>query len=224
MDNLNSQCQIHHRNCTATFYGVRLNNYFSPSVCSNQKMYFGTLDNISVFTESLGKSEQSHMIRDAFQRYISGETEATHNVAYMRQKLIEDVELIVEGSVKLGPTAWEFLNVWYHPQYMEIDSTVVKTALIKCENRYLRVIKASVRGLRTCADINRVKEEWIELLDGFWGHPGILSSATDEETYVVYSNLYMKEKEYATKEEALAKFHCDKVCLDCLCEDVFGDG
>ena len=35
-------------------------------------------------------------LRDAFQRYISGETEATHNVAYMRQKLIEDVELIVE--------------------------------------------------------------------------------------------------------------------------------
>ena len=224
MDNLNSQCQIHHRNCTATFYGVRLNNYFSPSVCSNQKMYFGTLDNISVFTESLGKSEQSHMIRDAFQRYISGETEATHNVAYMRQKLIEDVELIVEGSVKLGPTAWEFLNVWYHPQYMEIDSTVVKTALIKCENRYLRVIKASVRGLRTCADINRVKEEWIELLDGFWGHPGILSSTKDGETYMVCSNLYIKEKEYATKEEALAKFYADEVCLDCLCEDVFGNG
>ena len=224
MDHLNSKCEGHNQNGKCEFYGVRLNNYFSPSVCSNQKMYFGTLDNISVFTESLGKSEQSHMIRDAFQRYISGETEATHNVAYMRQKLIEDVELIVEGSVKLGPTAWEFLNIWYHPQYMEIDSAVVKTALIKCENRYLRVIKASVRGLRTCADINRVKEEWIELLDGFWGHPGILSSAADEETYVVYSNLYMKEKEYATKEEALAKFHTDEVCLDCLCEDVFGDG
>ena len=224
MDHLNSKCEGHNQNGKCEFYGVRLNNYFSPSVCSNQKMYFGTLDNISVFTESLGKSEQSHMIRDAFQRYISGETEATHNVAYMRQKLIEDVELIVEGSLKLGPTAWEFLNVWYHPQYMEIDSAVVKTALIKCENRYLRVIKASVRGLRTCADINRVKEEWIELLDGFWGHPGILSSAADEETYVVCSNLYMKEKEYATKEEALAKFHTDEVCLDCLCEDVFGDG
>ena len=206
------------------FYGVRLNNYFSPSVCSNQKMYFGTLDDIRVFAESLGKSEQSHMIRDAFQRYISGETEATHNVAYMQQKLIEDVELIAEGSVKLGPTAWEFLNVWFHPQYMEIDSAVVKTALIKYEDRYLRVIKASVRGLRTCTDINRLEEEWIELSEGFWGHPGILSSVADGETYIVYSNLYMKEKEYVTKEEAIEMFYADEVRLDCLCEDVFGNG
>ena len=206
------------------FYGVRLNNYFSPSFCSSHKVCFGTLNDIKIFIESTGSSEQSCMIRNAFQRYLSGETNATHEVAYIQQKLIEDVELIAEGEVKLGHTAWEFLNVWYHTQYMEMDSAVVKMALIKYENRYLRVIKASVRGLRTCADINRPKEEWIALSDGFWGHPGVLSSTKDGKTYMVYSNLYMKEKEYTTKEEALAKFYTDELCLDCLCEDVFGNG
>ena len=107
---------------------------------------------------------------------------------------------------------------------MELDSAVVKTALIKYEDRYFRVIKASVRGLRTSPEVNRPKEQWIELSYGFWGHPGILRSVADGETYIVYSNLYMKEKEYATKEEALAKFYTDEVCLDCLCEDVFGNG
>ena len=206
------------------FYGVRLNNYFSPSVCSNHKMYFGTLDNIREFTESLGRSEQGCMIRNTFKRYLLGETNATHEVAYIQQKLIEDVEVIAEGEAKLGHTAWEFLNVWYHTQYMEMDSAVIRMVLIKYEGRYLRAIKASVWGLRTCADINRLKEEWIALSDGFWGHPGVLSSTKDGETYKVYSNLYMKEKEYATKEEALAKFHADEVCLDCFCEDVFGNG
>ena len=205
-------------------YGVRLNNYFSPSFCLNHKMYFGTLNNIREFTRSMARSEQSHMIRMAFKRYMSGETDATHSVAYIQQKLIEDVELIAKGKVKLGPTAWEFLNVWHRPQYMELDSAVVKTALIKYEDRYFRVIKASVRGLRTSPEVNRPKEQGIELSYGFWGHPGILSSVADGETYMVYSNLYMKEKEYATKEEALAKFHTDEVCLDCLCEDVFGNG
>ena len=224
MDNLNSQCQIHHRNCTATFYGVRLNNYFSPTSCSNHKIYFGTLNDIKVFTETMGRSEQACMIRNAFKRYLSGETDATHEVAYIQQKLIENVELIAEGEVRLDHAAWEFLNVWYQPQYMEIDSAVVKMALIKYREQYLRVIKASVRGLRTCADINRLEEEWIALSDGFWGHPGVLNSTKDGEIYVVCSNLYMKEKEYATKEEALAKFHVDEVCLDCLCEDVFGNG
>ena len=206
------------------FYGVRLNNYFSPSFCLNHKMYFGTLNNIREFIRSMRKSEQSYMIRKAFKRYMSGETDATHRVAYIQQKLIEDIELIAKGKVKLGPTAWEFLNVWYSPQYMESDSAVVKIALIKYENQYLRVIKASVRGLRTSPEANRPKDQWIELPYGFWGHPGILSSVADGETYIVYSNLYMKEKEYATKEEALAKFHTDEVCLDCLCEDVFGNG
>ena len=206
------------------FCGIRLNNYFSPSFCSNHKMYFGTMDDIKTFIEIMGSSEQSGMIRNIFERYLSGDTDATHEVAYIQQKLIENVELIAEGEVKLDHAAWEFLNVWYYPQFMEIDSAVVKTALIKYEQQYFRVIKVSVRGLRTCADINRLKEEWIALSDGFWGHPGVLSSTKDGETYMVYSNLYIKEKEYATKEEALAKFHSDEVCLDCLCEDVFGNG
>ena len=206
------------------FYGVRLNNYFSPSFCSSHKVYFGTLNDIKTFIESMRSGEESLVIRNAFKRYLSGETEATHEVAYIQQKLIENVELIAEGEVKLDRAAWEFLNVWYHPQYMVIDSAVLKTALIKYEEQYLRVIKVSVRGLRTCADINRHEEEWIALSDEFWGHPGVLSSTKDGETYMVYSNLYMKEKEYATKEEALAKFHIDEVCLDCLCEDVFGNG
>ena len=206
------------------FYGVRLNNYFSPSFCSSHKVYFGTLNDIKTFIKSMGSIEQGCMIRNAFKRYMSGETDATHSVAYIQQKLIEDVELIAKGKVKLGPTAWEFLNVWYRPQCMEFVSAVVKTVLIKYEDRYFRVIKASVRGLRTSPEVNRPKEQWIELSYGFWGHPGILSSVADGEKYIVYSNLYMKEKEYATKEEALAKFHTDEVRLDCLCEDVFGNG
>lgn len=206
------------------FYGIRLNNYFSPSFCSNHKMYFGTMDDIKTFIEIMESSEQSGMIRNSFERYLSGDTDATHEVAYIQQKLIENVELIAEGEVRLDHAAWEFLNIWYHPQYMEIDSAVVKMALIKYKEQYLRVIKASVRGLRACADINRLEEEWIALSDGFWGHPGVLSSSQEGDTYIVYSNLYMKEKEYATKEEVLAKFYADEVCLDCFCEDVFGNG
>ena len=206
------------------FYGVRLNNYFSPSFCSSHKMYFGTLDDIKAFIESMGSGEQSLMIRNSFERYLSGETNTMHEVAYVQQKLIEDVELIAEYAVILGRTAWEFLNVWHYTQYMEMDSAVVKIALVKYEERYLRVIKVSARDIRTCSDINSPKENWLELSDEFWGHPGVLSSEADGKTHVVYSNLYMKEKEYATSQEALGKFYTDEVCLDCLCEDVFGDG
>ena len=209
---------------TNDFYGVRLNNYFSPSFCSSYKMYFGTLNDIKAFIESLECSEQNFMIRNAFKRYLLGETNVTHEAAYVQQKLIEDVELIAECKVKLGQTAWKFLNVWYSPQYMEFDSAIVRMALIKYESRYLRVIKASVRGLRTSPEANRPKERWIELTCGFWGHPGILSSSGEGNTHIVYSNLYMKEREYATKEEAMGKFRTDGIRFNCFCEDVFGNG
>ena len=145
------------------FYRVRLNNYFSPSFCSSHKMYFGTLNDIKAFIESMESGEQSFMIRKAFERYLSGETNAMHEVAYVQEKFIEDVELIAEYDVMLGRAAWKFLNVWHYTQYMEFDSSVIKTALIKYEDRYFRVIKASARGLRTSPEVNRPKEQWIEL-------------------------------------------------------------
>ena len=131
------------------FYGVRLNNYFSPSFCSSHKVYFGILNDIKTFIESMGSIEQSCMIRNAFKRYLSGETDATHEVAYIKQKLIENVELIAEGEVKLDHAAWEFLNVWYHPQYMEIDSAVVKMDIkkekiaVSDKELLFKIIKAS---------------------------------------------------------------------------------
>ena len=91
------------------FYGIRLNNYFSPSSCSNHKMYFGTLNDIKAFIESMGSDEQSFRIRNAFERYLSGETNAMHEVAYVQQKLIENVEGGLVFS-KDGDCIWECSN------------------------------------------------------------------------------------------------------------------
>ena len=178
------------------------------------------MDEIQAFIESLEDTEQYLITKEAFKRYLEGDTEATHHVAYSEYRLLETVEVLAEEEIKLDKTAWEFLNVWRFPQYMEIDSGTVKKVLLKHGKTYLRAIKASVRGLRTADRPDAPKSEWLELCGGFWGHPGILIA--NENT--VHSTLYMKEKEYKTKKEAIEKFRTDPVSLDCLCEDVFGDG
>ena len=203
-----------------TLYGITLDDYFSPSFCSSTKTYFGSLDEIQAFIESLEDTEQYLITKEAFKRYLEGDTEATHHVAYSEYRLLETVEVLAEEEIKLDKTAWEFLNVWRFPQYMEIDSGSVKKVLLKHGKTYLRAIKASVRGLRTATRPDAPKSEWIELCGGFWGHPGILIASEN----TVDSTLYMKEKEYKTKKEAIEKFRTDPVSLDCLCEDVFGDG
>lgn len=203
-----------------TLYGITLDDYFSPSFCSSTKTYFGSLDEIQAFIESLEDTEQYLITKEAFKRYLEGDTEATHHVAYSEYKLIDSVDLLAEEEIKLDKTAWEFLNVWRFPQYMEIDSGSVKKVLLKHGKTYLRAIKASVSGLRTADRPDAPKSEWLELFGGFWGHPGILIA--NENT--VHSTLYMKEKEYKTKKEAIENFRTDPVSLDCMCEDVFGDG
>ena len=203
-----------------TLYGITLDDYFSPSFCSSTKTYFGGLDEIQAFIESLEDTEQYSKTKEAFKRYLEGNTEVTHYIAYSEYKLMDSVDLLAEEEIKLDKTAWEFLNVWRFPQYMEIDSGSVKKVLLKHGKTYLRAIKASVRGLRTATRPDAPKTEWLELCGGFWGHPGILIASEN----TVDSTLYMKEKEYKTKKEAIEKFRTDPVSLDCLCEDVFGDG
>ena len=203
-----------------TLYGITLDDYFSPSFCSSTKTYFGSLDEIQAFIESLEDTEQYLITKEAFKRYLEGDTEATHHVAYSEYRLLETVEVLAEEEIKLDKTAWEFLNVWRFPQYMEIDSGSVKKVILKHGKTYLRAIKASVSGLRTADRPDAPKSEWLELCGGFWGHPGILIA--NENT--VHSTLYMKEKEYKTKKKAIENFRTDPVSLDCMCEDVFGDG
>lgn len=203
-----------------TLYGITLDDYFTPSICSSSKTYFGSLDEIQAFIELLEDNEQYLQTKEAFKSYLEGNTEATHRVAYSEHRLLEAVDVLAEEEIKLDKTAWEFLNVWQWPQYMELDNGTIKKVLLKHGKTYLRAIKASIRGLRTADRPDAPTNEWLELCGGFWGHPGIL--VANEST--VDSTLYMKEKEYKTKKEATENFRTEPVSLDCLCEDVFGDG
>ena len=204
-------------------YGVNRNNYFSPSFCSSTKTYLGSLDEIKTFIEGLDKRNHQET-QEALQRYLEGDTQANHYIAYNQNRLIEKAEVLAEEEISLDKTSWKFINVWHWPQFMEIDSGTIRKILIKHSNTYLRAIKASVCGLRTATRADTPQKDWLKLCGGFWGHPGILVVIVNDDSYIVHSSLYLKEKEYSTEQEALEKFRTDQVSLNCLCEDVFGDG
>ena len=103
---------------------------------------------------------------------------------------------------------------------MEIDSGMVSKVLLKHGKTYLRASRASIRGLRTADHPDAPQCEWLELRGGFWGHPHIFIASDND----VHSALYMKEKEYKTKQEAMEKFIAEPISLDCMCEDIFGNG
>lgn len=204
-------------------YGVNLNNYFSPCFCSSVKTYFGGLDEIKTFIEGLDKRNHQET-QEALQRYLQGDLQAKHYIAYNQNRLIEKAEVLAEEEISLDKTSWKFINVWHWPQFMEIDRGTIRKMLVKQGNTYLRAIKATVCGLRTATRSDAPQKDWLELCGRFWGHPGILVVIVNDDSYIVHSSLYLKEKEYSTEQEALEKFRTEKVSLNCLCEDVFGDG
>lgn len=204
-------------------YGITLEDYFTADFCSSTKTYFGSLDEIKSFIDSLDDKEFENT-KASFKKYLEGDAEATHYVAYSQYRLINKVEVMAEKEIELDKTSWEFLNVWRWPQFMEIDRGSVKMMLLYDGKTYFRAVKATVSGLRTSADEDRPKDKWHALCGCFWGHPCILIVTVNDETCIIYSSLYMKEKEYETKEEAIEKFETDPVSLDCICEDVFGNG
>ena len=205
-------------------YGINLEDYFTADFCSSAKTYYGSLDEIETFINSLWDTEQHQITKTSFKQYLNGYSEVTHYIAYGQHRLIENTEVLAEEEIELFKTSWEFLNVWRWPQYMEIDGGTVKKVLIKHGKAYLRIIKATVQGLRTAARYDASNDEWLKLCNAFWGHPGMLIATVHGESYIVQSALYMKEKEYSTKKEAMEKFIAEPISLDCMCEDVFGNG
>ena len=87
-------------------YGVNLNNHFSPSFCSSTKTYFGTLDDIKTFVEGLN-NEQFAETKEAFKRYLEGDTKVTHYIAYNQHRLIEKAEVLAEEEIELAKKIFE---------------------------------------------------------------------------------------------------------------------
>ena len=52
-----------------TLYGITLDDYFTPSFCSSTKTYFGGLDEIQAFIESLEDTEQYLITKEAFKGF-----------------------------------------------------------------------------------------------------------------------------------------------------------
>lgn len=202
------------------YFAITLYDYFSPSFGSGVKRYYGTLDQIKAFVESLNYEDHKSTI-DAFHAYLEGNTEATHFADYAERKLLEPVTFIKQRFVYQMRKEWEFKNVWGCIYKMRCDCVHSNAVLIKDGDQYIRCICPVLEKTSYNSEIH-AENEW-HPLDSLWGHPGILSFGKDQEV-TIQSSLYLPEKKYSDVKEAVAELGSDDINLDIVCEDIFADG
>lgn len=207
------------------FYCLTLDDYATPSFCSFETCYFGTLPLIAALVEALKADEKhsknhAHLIH-AFTEYCNGNAEATHNVAYQEVPLLEPVSVYTEMQSTTDRNKVEHLNVWDCIYYMRWEKSESNHIWLRYKNCYLRCIKAQFYDLEFAViDI----EENYEPIDCYMGFPK--QTVFGENT--VGNRLYVVEKNFDDEEELLQDIKNFQNAPDPIYteifNDIFGDG
>lgn len=207
------------------FYCLTLDDYATPSFCSFEKYYFGSIPMIESLVNIIEADKRwvdnhSQFIQ-AFKEYCNGNTGVTHNVAYKEMSLLEPVSVYTSIKIKTGFNKLEHLNTWDCNYYMRWEQAESEHIWIKHKDRYFRCIKASFTDLQYSGFD---KEDTYKELIFTMGFPGIVDISSNS----VFNRLFVSEKIFENKEEMLCdaeKFENapDPIYTE-IFNDIFGDG
>ena len=207
-----------------TLYRLMLDDYSAASFTSFGKAYYGTLEQITGFIDSLETDEElegryTELIA-AFRRFCSGDQSVTHNVAYQKVPLLEPVKLIGSTTQRLDNYRWEHKNTWGWPYAMRCDAVETQHYWIAAEGYYARCVIALFENLA----YHGVGHEWNQVGTMLWGFPHIIESSGDlvTNTLLVEEKRFSKRKDMLADKEAFAENR--DVNFEAFCNDIFGDG
>lgn len=206
-----------------TLYQLRLTDCATPSFISFDKPFYGSLEEIRGFIAALEQDEdcreRCEALIAAFCSYEAGNHAVTHNVAFRELPLLRPVHVLEQRSITLREYAWTHMNIWECPYYLRCEELEAEQAWIVTANSYVRCVRARFRNL----EIKSIaRDGWRQLNGGFWGYPHMLEY---EEPYV-YSRLMVAEEAFSSKRLLLKNAHSPRpgLCLDEVCDEMFGDG
>ena len=208
---------------TEQFYQLQLDDHATPAYISFSKPYYGTLEEIRAFVAALEQNEKCRNCHEslitAFHAYENGDIGAKHNVAYQEIPLLIPVKVSKRRSLTLPEHKWTHMNIWECPYELRCQELQVEQVWIEAENLYVRCVRARFKNLELQSIVN---DDWGALTDGFWGYPHILEY---EEPYV-YNRLMVIEEVFKTKKLMLKNARASEpgLCMDELCDEMFGDG
>lgn len=203
-------------------YCICLDDPALPGICSGEKKYIGTETDLRVVLARMEERDVYPETIAACNEYFSGNTKATHNIAYNDIPILKPVQVICSSELKIGRKEWDHFNAWEWPNPVRFDSAVISQIVVKKGRKYLRCLKAWMENFAH----KSVSGEWYPLDNRFWGHESLMSTEYKPDgSFVVNNLLYVVESEHQSLDE-LDDLILDEEQIDFkhLCDEVFGDG
>lgn len=207
-----------------TLYRLTLDDYSAASFTSFGKSYYGTLEQIGAFIQSLEKDEdlkgRYKELTDAFHQYEAGNTNVQHNVAYQKVPLLEPVKLVGTATQRLDNYRWDHTNTWGWAYTMRCDTVETQHYWISADGYHARCVVALFENLA----YHGVGKEWSRIGDLLWGFPHIIEASGN----LVTNTLLVEEKRFSRRKDMFADKEAFMEQRDVnfqeFCNDIFGDG
>ncbi len=208
----------------ARYYRLLLDDFSAASFTSFSKSYFGTFEQMEGLFDYMRSNKdiakRFSYILSIYDRYRSGETGITHNVAYQEVPFLVPAKLLWLETSVLTDYEWTHLNTWEWPYYMKCDKAESTHIWLSCHKKYCRCNLTQFTNLQYGTD----KDDYKPLGDMIWGYPGQIRGTVGN----LHNQLYVVEKWFDHKGEAFNDWVNFKENplpdFTSFLEDVFGDG
>lgn len=205
-------------------YKLYLDDYSAASFTSFDKCYIGTLDDISSFICSIKNDKNMTDVHNdllsAYENFISGDSSTMHMVAHQNTKFLTKVKCLGCDTSSVTDYTWEHTNTWGFPYYMHCQKADNTHLWISSGRKYFRCIKS----IFTHLTYNSADGQNIDIGCRFWGFPHQI----EYESPITYNRLFVMEKEFVSKAEALQDMELFRTKpvpnFTEVLNDIFGDG
>ena len=206
-------------------YRLQLDDYSAPSFTSFGKDYFGTMEQIQSLFDCLRSDEnfvgRFQYILGVNDRYLAGETDITHNVAYREVPFLVEAEVLSKAQSTLENFQWTHMNTWDCPYYMAFQKAENTQLWISCCGYFCRVIQTEFEGL-----LYGIEPEDLRPLGTMaLGYPGQIELLPDGR---IRNRLFVIDRYFDSREEAMedyAKYEAQpNPQYATILDDIFGDG
>ena len=205
------------------FYRLCLDDYSAAAITSFDKYYFGTLDMISEFINTLKNNEDTaerfHDLITTHEEYLNGNKKITHRVAFQDVPYLVPAKILGQDTSEVQDYSWEHLNTWHWIYDLHCDNAKSEHIWFFCRGEYFRCLKTKFINLQYQNALGKYMP-----ISSMWGHPGILKN---EGTHLE-NRLYVVEKIFKNKTETIEDITAFKQTKDIhfsqILNDIFGDG
>lgn len=177
------------------YYGICLDDYALPSICSGTKMFYGTISQIKALISTLSNDFEDTIV--AFSEFKQGNFDVTHTVAYNKQKLLQPIEVIAYEKMNCPSMQWDHRNVWDCIYSMRAEAVQVEQILIFHNGKYIRAAKPNFTNLQYRIKGSPERVGWKDI-GSFWGFPNMLTWGGDQ----IKCTLFVEEQMYNDPETA----------------------